>query len=85
MKNQDIKTDEIYQMLQTLEQVSSIAKASKFGLHTTYTKGLSDEEIANVFDGIYFMLEPMKSKLYDVYEERNALDVECEGGTDGNE
>jgi hypothetical protein len=70
MLKQDISTDEVYQMIQTLEQVASIAKASHLGIHTSYTVGLNEEEIANIFNGIASMLEPMKTKLYDVHEER---------------
>jgi len=53
---------------ETLEQVTSIARAAKFGLATEYAKGLSDEEIANVFSGIVELIEPVKDIHYTINE-----------------
>jgi len=70
MLKQDISTDEVYEMLQRLEQVVSIAKTSRYGLQSSYTKPLESEDLEHVFSGIESILEPMKNKLYDVHEAR---------------
>jgi len=69
MKEAQVDRKEFTQLTETIEQVTSIAKATKFGLSTSYVKGLSDEEVANVFDGIVELLEPVKDMLYTINEE----------------
>lgn len=68
MKEAQVDREKFTQLTETLEQATSIAKAAKFGLATSYVKGLSDEEIANVFDGIVELLEPVKDMLYSINE-----------------
>ena len=68
MKEAQVDREKFTELTETLEQATSIARAAKFGLATSYAKGLSEEEIASVFDGIVELLEPVKSMLYDIYE-----------------
>ena len=73
MSQEEISNNEMWEMIEKLEQVTGIAKASKFGIHTTFNEGLTFEEIANIFDGIVLMIEPLKSRLYDVHEARERV------------
>jgi len=67
---QDISTNEIHEMIEKLEQVTSIAKATKYGLQSYYVEPLNHEDLENVFSGIESILNPIKDKLYDVHGNR---------------
>ena len=73
MSQAEISSNEMWEMIEKLEQITSIAKASKFGIHTTFNEGLTSEEIANIFGGIALMIEPLTSRLYDIHEARERV------------
>ena len=68
MKEAQVNRDEFLNMTETLEQVESIAKATKLGLATEYAMVLSDDEMSYVLDGIVKLLTPIKDMLYDIKE-----------------
>ena len=61
--------EELTQMAHELQQAISIAKAGNYAMHTTYVKKLnSEEETAEIFNGIETLLSPIQNKLFDLGE-----------------
>lgn len=59
---------EVFDLCMELEQITSIVKATKYAIQTSYVKGLDQEEIDNIMSGLVRLLEPTKSKLFDINE-----------------
>jgi len=68
MEEYQVDREAFTELTETLEQVESIAKATKLGLATDYVKGLSDDEVSYVLDSIVKLLEPVKNMLYNIKE-----------------
>ena len=60
---------ELIQMAHNLARVISIAKAGKYALATSYAQGLDDVEIADIFDGLVTLINPIQEKIFDLGEE----------------
>jgi len=68
MKEYQVDRDTLMNSTEILEQVESIAKATKLGLATEYARVLSDDDMSYVLDGIVKLLSPLKDMLYDIRE-----------------
>ena len=56
----------IFEQVLKLESLKAVAKGGKFAMSTDYTKGLTTEEIADYFDGLVALVEPIIDVLHEV-------------------
>ena len=69
-ETQEVMIDpmEVFDICMELEQITSIVKATKFAIQTSYTQGLDQEEIDNIMSGLVRLLIPTQDKLYKISE-----------------
>lgn len=61
--------EELIELAHNLAYAISIAKAGKYAMSTNYTQGLDDVEIADIFDGLVILMNPIQEKIFDLGEE----------------
>lgn len=63
--------DGIFKQVLKLEALKAVAKGGKFSMSTDYAQGLSREEIADCFEGIALIAEPIINDLYELQNEES--------------
>ncbi|PHS36013.1 MAG: hypothetical protein COB07_12820 [Sulfurovum sp.] len=69
MKKKIDTCEELTQLAHDLAHAISIAKAGKYALATNYAQGLDEVEIADIFDGLVTLMNPIQEKMFDLGEE----------------